>query len=1144
MDLADAVGPGLADHILNNDRDAAVELGRRRRVISLNPFRPNGTVPQRREAVRVFLQAASHVLRDKLAPTASGLVEMALDEAGTLVAPSPLLAMEVMTDPGLRSRAFRQQRDGKRRRMWRSALGEPAVFSSAIGWLGRCIDALQRHGVAERLAPVKRAVRLARIIQDSRITYVVVPEHQSGMGGRLALMELVSLHIEEGFASDGTTPEPGIDPPCLVVTGASGKELDLLARTLHVLRSAGCPLCLECGRVLRCDGRSLRLLGSLVGAAADRRDLPVSHPLVHAGLIPQRKRHNDRKKKDRRVFYFPARSRRGLEVRLPPMPANRLGYSRLLRETGVGRGAEISTCAEAVNRCRRESDLRSRRRASASVLDQAFTVEGLEQGFHRVRHAGGGAGSDGVTPDDYEADLPRRLSRLTSQIHSGRYRPRVLNRVRQAKRSGGHRTLQIAVIRDRVAQSALAMLLSRLVEPTLRPSVYGYRQGVGVHTAVAAARQARARGSLHAIKTDIADCYDSVDHNVLWPRLSAMAPHETALRLLQQWMGQWARAVNSGGRSVGISQGSPLSPVLLNLHLTPMDEQMERTGVNYFRYADDLLFLGRTPGDARRAMGTLERFLKARLRMRLKAKKTKGYLPGEPMEYLGIIIHGEMCRIPTTRMEDLKERIRKASETGDPVEERVERVNQLVEGFGNYYRVIGRGTEVDLGALDAWLETFLRRFCRREGIPIRAAASMFRRLGPPPARARGPVPTAVPYSTPRRPPPGSTGDPLALPGTLDLLEEYEDEPPPPPVAKTEGRFFSTAGAIREARRTEEHGPVLLQDGWLRVNGYGVYLTRSGEALLAKKKGEVIYEAPLASVDTVQVLSRGVTLSTYLLERIAGEGKVVLLSDPSGNAHGCVLPMPDGRSVRLHRIQARLLGTGEAHRLARGVVAAKLQNLRRLLLYYAKYRRRTAPEVCRRLESSVRKIEDYCARLDGAGPGPETAEIFAIEGGAARHYWTGVGDLLEGRVAFKGRNKRGARDLFNGMLNYGYAMLSGLLWRESLAAGLHPALGFLHTSRAGGVGLVYDLMEELRQPLVDRPLLSLILRGAKMAQNRRGDLTMRSRKLLVGSVESRLDRRVRRGGRSVTNRSLVRHQVRSFRGALLGDGAYRAYRMSW
>ena len=31
--------------------------------------------------------------------------------------------------------------------------------------------------------------------------------------------------------------------------------------------------------------------------------------------------------------------------------------------------------------------------------------------------------------------------------------------------------------------------------------------------------------------------------------------------------------------------------------------------------------------------------------MRLKAKKTKGYLPGEPMEYLGIIIHGEMCRI-------------------------------------------------------------------------------------------------------------------------------------------------------------------------------------------------------------------------------------------------------------------------------------------------------------------------------------------------------------------------------------------------------------------------------------------------------------------------------------------------------------------
>ena len=268
LDMADAAGPAVADHMPENIKDSAVEFGRRRRVISLNPFRAGAGTRERMEARRCYLQATSHLVKDSLAPTASSLVEMALDVAATLNDPSPLLAMEAMTDPGLRCRAFRDRDAGQRRRAWTTSLQDPAVFSSAIAWMGRSLDALCDNGIAEFLAPVKVASRLADIIHASRITHVVIPEHQPGVRGRLALLELVAFHVEEAYASRGEIPEDGAGQPCLAVLGVSGKELDILARTLHGLRASGCPLCIECGRVLRCDGRSLRLLASAGSGSA------------------------------------------------------------------------------------------------------------------------------------------------------------------------------------------------------------------------------------------------------------------------------------------------------------------------------------------------------------------------------------------------------------------------------------------------------------------------------------------------------------------------------------------------------------------------------------------------------------------------------------------------------------------------------------------------------------------------------------------------------------------------------------------------------------------------------------------------------------------------------------------------------------
>ena len=1138
LDIADEIAPAVADHFQPSPRDAAVEVARRARLISLNPMEPRAGPAERSRAVHAYLQVVSGLVKVPLIPTAEEVVGLALEATSLAPSPNPLRALDMLTDPELRRGAFRQQGEGGQRRRWRQLLSDPAVFSASARWLEAATRVLDQNGWLEILSTLPSQSTLKAVIASSRVTFLTVPRHQPGQQERTALLSLVMHHMECGLLHGD--PEEDQDPPALIVAGVTGKELDHIAPALGRVISAGASLALECRGVMACDGRSLRLLSSRHGLLMDELTLPGSHPLVHAGLAPQEKgKRKAAGKKDRDLKIFTGGRRQPRSFRVPQLPPSSLGHGTLLRQTEVAHGADLRSSVQSARASLDRARGRRRRRERADLLGKALSRDGLLKGFLRVRKAGGGPGLDGVSAERFEEDLDTRISRLAAELRSGRYRPRALLRVDVPKRRGGFRTLKVAAVRDRVVQSALVGPLGALIEPILLPSVYGYRPGIGTHTAIAAVRHARRGGAVHAVKADIEACYDAVDQRQVWARLQQLAPHDQVLRVIRLLLDQWADKGN-GGRPVGIAQGSAISPLLLNMQLTPLDRHMERSGVHYFRYADDLLLLGRRGGDVQRARRLLEGYLQRKLRMRLNASKTATLDPHRPLSYLGVVIRGELCRIPADRMEEFRAKAGELLEQDQPLDRRVARLNQLVEGFGNYYRLIGAGTEVDLAALDGWLATLHRRLCAREGIPEAAAPGMLRRLPRPVGDASGRLPSAVPYGQANRPAPAAREEPVLLPEASEPLELYDEVQDEPARARSEGRFFSSVKALKERQRARAMGPARLDAGWLRVSGYGLYLGRSAETVVVKRKGEIIFEAPISMVEAVHVLSQGVTLSTHLLHRLAGEGKAVLLADPSGRAQGCVLPVPGGRTVQLRRAQAGLLGTPRALGLAREVVGAKLENQRRLLLYYAKYK--NGQDEGEALRALAAEICGEAARLAEA-PGADA--LFMAEAAAARHYWRGVSLLLQGRHAFAGRNKRGARDMVNSMLNYGYALLQGQVWRAIIAAGLDPALGFLHTSRADSVGLVYDLMEEHRQPVVDRAVISWLRRGVKPGLNKAGDLKMSSRNKLVTRIEAQLDRETPVGGRRRSYRQVITDQARALGRALEDESQpYRAFRMRW
>lgn len=100
-------------------------------------------------------------------------------------------------------------------------------------------------------------------------------------------------------------------------------------------------------------------------------------------------------------------------------------------------------------------------------------------------------------------------------------------------------------------------------------------------------------------------------------------------------------------------------------------------------------------------------------------------------------------------------------------------------------------------------------------------------------------------------------------------------------------------------------------------------------------------------------------------------------------------------------------------------------------------------------------------------------LFGIEGEASRIYFQALSNVLPEAVYSGTRTKQPPGDLFNAMLSYGYGILYTEVEKACVLSGLNPYMGFLHTDRPGKPSLVLDLIEEFRQPVVDRAVINLI-----------------------------------------------------------------------
>jgi len=278
-----------------------------------------------------------------------------------------------------------------------------------------------------------------------------------------------------------------------------------------------------------------------------------------------------------------------------------------------------------------------------------INLASLSAAFQSVKANHGCAGVDGVTIEEFEEGIPGNLRLLEKEMASGAYFPLPLLKilVDKGKGDGEARALCIPSVRDRVVQTAVLQVIEPILEKEFENCSYAYRKGRSVKQAVYKIKEYYDQGYRWVVDADIDAFFDNVDHALLLEKLRRHVHDPLCLRLMEQWLSVevWD-GVSLKVLERGIPQGSPVSPLMANLFLDELDEEMLRHGYKYVRYSDDFIILARTRGRARDALKLSKEVLK-RMLLRLDEEEIVSF--DEGFRYLGVYFCRSLIMTPFDR---------------------------------------------------------------------------------------------------------------------------------------------------------------------------------------------------------------------------------------------------------------------------------------------------------------------------------------------------------------------------------------------------------------------------------------------------------------------------------------------------------------
>jgi RNA-directed DNA polymerase len=343
------------------------------------------------------------------------------------------------------------------------------------------------------------------------------------------------------------------------------------------------------------------------------------------------------------------------------------------------------------------------------LMERVVEPKNMQRAWQRVKANKGAPGIDRMTIDEGEAWLDANGSTLRKALLTGTYQPLALRRKAIPKKPTGERLLGIPAIIDRMIQQAIAQVLTPIFDPGFSAWSFGFRPNCSAHGALRQVQAYVKQGYRIAVDLDLEKFFDRVCHDVVMARVARKVADKGVLALI----GRYLRAgVMVDGiiqpTEQGTPQGGPLSPLLSNILLDDLDKELERRGLRFARYADDVIILVRTKRAAERVKRSITRYLTGVLHLSVNENKSR-VAPVQECVFLSFTFYrGTKLRASEKALEEFKYRLKRLTSRrwGVSMKYRLGKLAQYLRGWMGYFGVSDYYRPIP--ELDGWLRRRVR----------------------------------------------------------------------------------------------------------------------------------------------------------------------------------------------------------------------------------------------------------------------------------------------------------------------------------------------------------------------------------------------------------------------------------------------------
>ena len=234
------------------------------------------------------------------------------------------------------------------------------------------------------------------------------------------------------------------------------------------------------------------------------------------------------------------------------------------------------------------------------------------------------------------------------------------------------------------------------------------------------------------------------------------------------------------------------------------------------------------------------------------------------------------------------------------------------------------------------------------------------------------------------------------------------------------------------------------------------------------------------------------------------------------------------------------------RIALSIITGKLKNQFNLIKYFHKYHKNVYSSLADKFQTMkewMERFKEFQKECDLNSP-QFVVQLMGYESQAAIRYWAYIRELfIDDNISFEKREHKGATDIVNCMLNYGYGILYVRVWQALLSAKLNPYDSIIHVPQAGKPTLVYDVVELFRSQVVDRIVISMVQKGMGLTLNK-GLLSDETRQLLVKNIMERLNRYETYRGMELKMEQIIIKQSIELAALFEKDESYKPYIAKW